>query len=321
MRQISTKVGDNRARASVVIGRNSLIGHALMDSISAQRESVWGSIKNLTSADEKTFRLDLSEDSIAQQLDIDIIKALNGQSLTCFMCAAISRFNDCVQNPELSYTVNVRNTLEVAKFFLRKGSAFVFLSSNAVFDGTRPFCTEEYPTSPVSVYGRQKVLVEEGLVQIQQQYKGTVKIIRLTKVLSKALPLINEWITRLKSNQVIYAYDDLTFSPVSVKHVVQSLRYINLYRTNKYEISHISGEQDITYYNFALKLAEYLGVDLNLVQKNHMRVDVKPRTNAASYSALGVSLVTSCTPTSAQSIDSVIQDLFEREDDESSVGS
>jgi dTDP-4-dehydrorhamnose reductase len=319
MRQISTKDGDNRTRASIVIGSSSLIGCSLMDSISAQRENVWGSIKNLTSADEKTFRLDLSEDNIAQQLDIDFIKTLNGQSLTCFMCAAISRFNDCVQNPELSYTVNVRNTLEVAKFFLQKGSTFVFLSSNAVFDGTRPYCTEDYPTSPVSVYGRQKVLVEEGLVQIQQQYKGTVKIMRLTKVLSKTLPLINEWIERLKTNQPIYPYDNLIFSPVSLKYVVQALRYIDLHSGNKYPILHITGAQDITYYNFALKLAKYLEVNLNLVQKNHLKLELEPTTHAPLYSALGMSIDNPGFESGAQSIDSVIQDLFDEDDNESSV--
>jgi len=319
MPQRSTKGDDKRAGTSIVIGSEGLIGGALIASRRAQKENVWGSTKNAGFSDEQTFRLDLSENNIVQQLDPDFIQTLNGDPITCFMCAAISRFNDCVQNPDLSYRVNVRNTLEIAEFFLQRGSSFVFLSSNAVFDGTQPYCTEEYLTSPTNMYGRQKASTEEGLLRLQSQYKGVIKIIRLTKVLSKKLPLIKQWIERLKTNQPIYPYDNLIFSPVSLKYVVQAFRYIDLHSGNKYPILHITGAQDVTYYNFALKLAKYLEVNLNLVQKNHLKLEAEPTTHAPRYSALGMSIDNPCFENGAQSIDSVIQDLFDEDDNESSV--
>ncbi len=320
MPERSTKDNDGRARTSIVIGSEGMIGRALVASARTRKENVWGSTKNANNLDEQTFRLDLSETNIVHQLNPDFIQALNGDRITCFMCAAISGFNECVQNPELSYRVNVRNTLEIAEFFVQRGANFVFLSSNTVFDGTQSHCTEEYPTSPTTLYGRQKALVEEGLLRIQTRYKGAIKIIRLTKVLSKKLPLINEWLERLKINQPIYPYDNLIFSPVSLKNVVQVLRDIGLDSSKKYPILHITGQQDITYYNFALKLAEYLKVNLNLVQKNHMKLETTPNTYVPSYSALGMLMDRPFFGNGAQSIDSVIQDLFEEDDDESSVG-
>ncbi len=43
------------------------------------------------------------------------------------------------------------------------GIFVVFISSNAVFDGTIPFVRADQPVNPKTAYGRQKAAAEEAL--------------------------------------------------------------------------------------------------------------------------------------------------------------
>ena len=67
------------------------------------------------------------------------------------------------RNPEMALAVNVTGTLRLADEAMSRGAAVLFVSSEAVFDGTRGGYVEEDAPSPLTLYARCKVEVERAL--------------------------------------------------------------------------------------------------------------------------------------------------------------
>ena len=71
--------------------------------------------------------------------------------------AALASHEECEQNPGLAHEVNARSTAILAKAAQGVGSKFVYISTDAVFDGLRGNYTEADTPAPFSVYGATKL--------------------------------------------------------------------------------------------------------------------------------------------------------------------
>ena len=79
------------------------------------------------------------------------------------ICAAITRQELCRKEPEATRQINVVRTLDLIRDLVEAETFVVFLSTNLVFDGSRPQRRGDEPLSPKMEYGRQKAEVEEAL--------------------------------------------------------------------------------------------------------------------------------------------------------------
>jgi UDP-glucose 4-epimerase len=78
--------------------------------------------------------------------------------------AAISGVDDCDNDPDLAYEVNVRGTENVAWFCRQTGAGLVFPFSMAVLGDPETFpITVDHPRDPMNVYGRTKLLNERAI--------------------------------------------------------------------------------------------------------------------------------------------------------------
>jgi UDP-glucose 4-epimerase len=78
--------------------------------------------------------------------------------------AAVSGVDDCDENPDLSYEVNVTGTNNVAWFCKKTGAALAFPFSMAVLGDPESFpITADLPRDPLNWYGRTKVLGEQSI--------------------------------------------------------------------------------------------------------------------------------------------------------------
>ena len=77
--------------------------------------------------------------------------------------AAISDPHFCQQNRKVSYKINTEAAIHIAALCSDHNIPCLFTSSDLVFDGLNPPYTETDRLSPVSVYGEQKVLAEQGM--------------------------------------------------------------------------------------------------------------------------------------------------------------
>ncbi|WP_336135319.1 NAD-dependent epimerase/dehydratase family protein [Natronomonas amylolytica] len=78
--------------------------------------------------------------------------------------AAVSGVDDCEENQDLAYEVNVTGTNNVAWFCRKTGAALIFPFSMAVLGDPESFpITADLPRRPMNWYGRTKLLGEEAI--------------------------------------------------------------------------------------------------------------------------------------------------------------
>ncbi|MDB2283303.1 NAD(P)-dependent oxidoreductase [Halorubrum ezzemoulense] len=90
-------------------------------------------------------------------------EALVGADVVCHL-AAISGVDDCEENADLAYEVNVTGTNNVAWFCKKTGAALAFPFSMAVLGDPASFpITADLPRDPLNWYGRTKLLGERAI--------------------------------------------------------------------------------------------------------------------------------------------------------------
>ncbi|GCF13263.1 UDP-glucose 4-epimerase GalE [Haloarcula mannanilytica] len=89
--------------------------------------------------------------------------ALDGADLVMHL-AAVSGVDDCEENQDLAYEVNVQGTDNVAWFCRKTGAALIFPFSMAVIGDPTEFpITVDHPRDPLNWYGRTKLLNERAI--------------------------------------------------------------------------------------------------------------------------------------------------------------
>jgi len=89
--------------------------------------------------------------------------ALEGADVVLHL-AAVSGVDDCDENRDLAYEVNVQGTNNVAWFCRKSGAALVFPFSMATLGDPVEFpITVDHPRDPLNWYGRTKLLAERSI--------------------------------------------------------------------------------------------------------------------------------------------------------------
>jgi dTDP-4-dehydrorhamnose reductase len=169
----------------------------------------------------------------------------------------------CRQDPGKTALVNVYNTVKLAEKLMAQGLFVIFPSTNLVYDGSMSNRPSAHPTCPKTEYGRQKATVESQLLKL----RGSIGIIRFTKILTPKMPLIIGWINALRSGQTIHPFSDMVMAPVSLDFAVQVL--VKVMELRLPGILQVSARQDVTYEETARYLARRLGVNQDLVKPVH----------------------------------------------------
>jgi dTDP-4-dehydrorhamnose reductase len=179
---------------------------------------------------------------------------------TAYVCAAVTRLEACRRDPEGSALVNVEGTVRLARMLAEQGAHVVFLSTNHVFDGTRPYRRPNEATCPLNEYGRQKAAAEEQIL-VQA---SSAAVLRLTKVLGERVALFDGWTAALRRGEVIRPYSDLGMAPVPIETVVEVLARLGEQRLGG--VHHLSGNRDVSYAKIVRLAAHVEGVSQDMVR-------------------------------------------------------
>ena len=164
----------------------------------------------------------------------------------------------------------------------------LFFSSNLVFDGNIPFAKIDSLRSPFTEYGMQKKIAEDLIMD----GGGDAAILRLSKVISPNMKLLENWCSDLLRGKSIHPFYDSFFSPISISLVLQLVIKIISERTTG--IIQASANADLTYASAAIYIAKKLGAPIGLVQAishREMGIGYSPRYSTlddASIIALGI---------------------------------
>jgi len=199
------------------------------------------------------------------------------------LCAAIGRLGDCARDPAGTALVNVAGTVALADRLLARNIPVVFLSTDKVFDGTRPLVPADTPPCPASEYGRQKAAAEAAFGE-RMRAGAPVAVLRLAKVVSPGMALLRRWMEDLTAGRPIHPFHDMMMAPAPVAIVAAAIE--RLLAEPVAGIFQLSGPRDIAYSEVALHLARRVGAAVSLVQPVGARSAGQPPGLTARHTTL-----------------------------------
>ena len=236
----------------LIVGSDSAIGSALMAQLQRGGDHVVGTTRRRHSVDESHVYLDLSSGVDGWPTPDSVAVAV--------VCAGVTRMGDCRRDPMGTSRVNVHGVSVLVEKLVADGAFVIFLSTNQVFDGSVPYRPPDDPLCPITEYGRQKAQAERQI----SRWGDAACIVRLTKVLTPADPLISQWRQALLKGEAIRPFSDVCMAPMPLGYTLTMLQ--QAIRLRIPGIVQASGSHDIAYAEVAHIGAASLGVDSALVQ-------------------------------------------------------
>lgn len=184
------------------------------------------------------IRFDVATDRLADRV------LRRGHGFThAILAQGVTQLEQFVLMRNASQAINVTGTLRVIEDLIDAGVHPIFLSSDAVFDGSPGLRTEDDEPRPILAYGRAKQVVEAYL----RDQVGPWTILRLTKVIggfSHRRNLLSQWLEELARGATIRCATDQFLTPVDVDYVTQAL--LHVIAADAQGIFHISGTETVT---------------------------------------------------------------------------
>ncbi len=284
--------------AVLIVGVDSLVGESTAHALRDFGTLVYGTTRRAETVSAERLLLDISEPAdfkVPAQIQVAIL------------CAAITPYGRCETDPA-ALDVNVCGPARLAMRLVEAGVFVVYLSSNTVFGGNRPFCNEDDSVSPGFAYAEQKVQAERALSEALAHRADRFCIVRLTKVLAPNIAPLPQWYEELSNARPIHPFTDLIFAPISRQFVGRSLARIAKARSPGH--FHLSGKENLSYADFAKQTVAAMGLPSELVQPTTsvaagVRIAFQPR-----FSALGMARTRALLDIAPQPAESVIADLL-----------
>lgn len=179
----------------------------------------------------------------------------------------INDIDYCERKPEVAHKINTIMTRNLLWYATRVNSAFLYLSTNYVFEGSKasPY-VEEDSTKPLNIYGISKLGGEKYVSYLNTRYF----ILRTGLVYGSAgANFVQSILEKLRSNNKVEVPLDEATSFISGADLAQALKVFLkkvLKENSAYGIYHLANSGVLTKYQLALEIAKYLGFDSNLIQ-------------------------------------------------------
>ena len=232
----------------LVLGASGLIGRYLYALIKHENKKVIGTCnKDLK---EGVIYFDVINSSI-EDLPLENIKYV-------VICAAIAKLDICKDNPEYSREVNVNALKRIILELSKRDITSVFLSSGAVFDGVVGGYKEDDMRNPTSIYGEQKVEVEDFIISNIKDYL----ILRLGKVFGIKKGegvLFTDWLEKYKNDEEILCADDEGLSPIYAGDVAKGI--LRLIEKNARGIYHLNPQEHYSRFEMANNFFKFLNIN------------------------------------------------------------
>ena len=169
--------------------------------------------------------------------------------------AAQSSPNFCQSYPEISHSINVTASCNIAGLGADYSIPCAFTSTDLVFNGLNAPYKETDSVSPVNLYGEQKVMAEEGMLQ---RYPMTA-VCRMPLMFGIAPPtatsFMQPFIQTLREGKELSLFTDEFRTPVSGTTAAKGLL---LALEKVHDRIHLGGKERVSRYDFGRLLVEVL---------------------------------------------------------------
>jgi dTDP-4-dehydrorhamnose reductase len=178
--------------------------------------------------------------------------------------AGISRLDYCEENKSESMAINVEGLRNIIKASNRHDIHVMHLSSDFVFDGlSGPYREEDRP-NPASWYGHTKLTGEQLLAESSNNWSvvRTILVYGITmKIISSNFVL---WVKdSLEDKKSIRIVNDQFRMPTFADDLAKAC--LNIIMKDLNGVYHISGNEMMSIYEIAVRVADFYGLDKTLI--------------------------------------------------------
>lgn len=210
-------------------------------------------------------------DSTLKNLDFDIF----------FHLAAYTNVPGAETNKELCFKINVEGTKNVFDAVTQKQKKFVYVSTDFVFDGVTPPYDEDSIPNPIGVYASSKF---EG----EKIVNGNAMIVRIAYPYRANFDLKKDFFRTFKfyleNKKPLSMITDSLMTPTFIDDIAYGLKY--LFNNYKPEIFHLVGNESISPYESAVKVAEIFNLDKSLIGKTTYEEYVKDKARLPQFATI-----------------------------------
>lgn len=186
------------------------------------------------------------------------------------LCGANAGIDSCKRDEQASHRLNVIGTQRVLRQADQLGIKSVFLSSEAVFDGSKGINKEEDTPNPVTLYGRQKLEVERYIAD----NITNCLIFRISRAVGSSYgekDIFQEFYDKIIGREEIVCLRDQSFCLTEVNDIV--LYIVKSLERELRGLFHISSNNYISRFELARLYAEKIfgGYD-KIVEKEYTEI-------------------------------------------------
>jgi dTDP-4-dehydrorhamnose reductase len=222
---------------------------------------------------------------------------------------ALTNVDACEQNPVIAHHVNAELALCVARAAAEENIRLIHLSTDHLFDGSLPFRKEEDAPCPLNVYGKTKILAEKWVLEAH-----TNALVLRTNFFGWGHPRresFSDWIIQtLRSGGRLPMFEEISFTPLLADRL--ALAAHGLVERDQKGIFNIVGNERISKFDFAVRIARRFGLPLNLIDRVHFS-DRKPATVRPKDLSLDNGKAAALIGNFVGSIDDDIEQLYQQE--------
>ena len=181
----------------------------------------------------------------------------------------------CEENKEKASRVNGEATLKIARWCKENNADMIYISSDYIFSGNNSPYDEDDKAHPVNHYGVSK-LAGEQILDINEQFKVfRIPILYGYNDEGDKNTFVSEVLTALKMNDELAVDNYRIKYPLLIDDVADFLRHILNIGGNG--IYHLSSDEPMTRFEWALKIDAVFGFRLHLIIKaNELEKDSYP---------------------------------------------
>ena len=167
--------------------------------------------------------------------------------------AGLANVEQCELEPEIAQYINVTLASNVSQACAKLGIQLVHISTDQLFPGTEPMVSEEYPATPLNIYGKTKAEAEFRICEIDPK----ALVIR-TNFYGWGTSYRNSFsdviIKALRSQKQISLFQDVFYTPILIETAAKVIH--ELIDLKASGIFNVVGDDRISKYEFGLIIAE-----------------------------------------------------------------
>ena len=173
-------------------------------------------------------------------------------------CAALADHRLCERDEDLAMRVNAQASSVLAKAAATRGAAFVYVSTDAVFSGTRGWYGEDEMVAPNSAYGRSKAAGEDAVLAAHP-----AAVIARTNFFGWSpnghRSILEFFVREVGAGNRVPGFVDYTVTSLFVEDVVESIDRI--VDTGESGVFHVVARDAVSKFDFGRLVAAEFGLD------------------------------------------------------------